>query len=156
MERILEICVYVVRQTSLETEVLMVHRSIEPNKGRWVPIGGLIRFDESPSQCALRELSNAGLLAKKAIFRGLISEISPVENKQWFLFAYVVTNFEGQSQDETEAGNLKWIRLSEITNLPKPQSDTIFGPRVLDLNSPFYEATMYFDENIKLVQVQEA
>jgi 8-oxo-dGTP diphosphatase len=153
--RILETCTYVIRQTALETEVLMLHRHVEPNKNRWVPIGGLIEFTESPLECALRELLVTGLTATKAIFRGLITEISPFEDKQWFLFVYMVTDFTGEVKYEIDKGHLQWFRLSEIASLSKPQSDTIFGPRVLDLKSPFYEATMYFDEDIKLTRVQE-
>ena len=115
----------------------MLNRSVEPNKDRWVPIGGLIEFTESPLESALRELLVTGLTATKVIFRGLITEISPFEKKQWFLFIYVVTDFTGEVKDEIDRGHLQWFRLSEIASLSKPQSDTIFGPRVSRLKISF-------------------
>lgn len=155
-ERILETCVYVISKAEEPNKVLLVQRSEGPNKGLWVQLGGKVGFDESPHDCALRELKRSGLKARQMLFRGLVTEISPIENKQWLLFIYVVTDFDGEIVNNFDDGRLSWVSLEALSSLPKPQSDNVFGPMVLDLKAPFYDTTMYFDDNKKLTRVEKA
>lgn len=155
-ERIIETCVYVISKDEEPNKVLLVKRSKEPNKSLWVPLGGEVGFDESPYGCALRELKRSGLKARRVLFRGLITEISPIENKQWLLFIYVVTDFDGEIVNNFDDGQLDWVSLETLSSLPKPQSDNVFGPMVLDLKAPFYDTTMYFDDNKKLTRIEKA
>ncbi len=37
-------------------EILLVKRSVDPQKGKWCLPGGFVEMDESPEQCCLREL----------------------------------------------------------------------------------------------------
>lgn len=159
-QRTLGTCVYVLRQQAKdegreEPEVLMMYRHKEPNLGLWVAPGGKVEMNESPRECALRELEEeTGLRGKEIIFRGLVTEISPLEDWQWLLFLYVVPEFEGEVHGDLREGRLKWVPLSALEELPIPQSDAIFGPAVLDLQGPFFEATMHYDQAVNLVKVQ--
>ncbi len=91
-KRRLGTCVYTLRQGMQELEVLMMYRHKEPNLGLWVAPGGKVETDESPRDCALRELEEeTGLRGKNIIFRGLVTEVSPLDHWQWLLFLYVVT-----------------------------------------------------------------
>ena len=91
---------------------------------------------------------------KKIIFRGLVTEVSPLDHWQWLLFLYVVTEFEGTLSEDLREGRLKWVPLSDLASLPIPQSDALFGPAVLDLQAPFFEAMMHFDHNLELINAQ--
>ncbi|MGB0384320.1 MAG: NUDIX hydrolase [Ardenticatenaceae bacterium] len=154
-QRTLGTCVYALRQGEQETEVLMMYRHKEPNLGLWVAPGGKVEMDESPRHCALRELEEeSGLRGKQIIFRGLVTEISPLDNWQWLLFLYVVTEFEGELRADLREGRLQWVPISALATLAIPQSDALFGPAVLDLSGPFFEATMHFDQNLKLINAQ--
>jgi 8-oxo-dGTP diphosphatase len=156
-KRTLGTCVYAVREGAEGHEVLMMHRHKEPNLGLWVAPGGKVELDESPLECALRELAEeTGLRAKETRLRGLVTELSPLAHWQWLLFIYVVTDFEGEVQEELREGRLEWIPVAELEQLPIPQSDALFGPPVLDLEGPFFEATMIFDEKLELQEARVA
>ncbi|MGH2542740.1 MAG: NUDIX hydrolase [Ardenticatenaceae bacterium] len=155
--RTLGTCVYALRQGEGGPEVLMMYRHKEPNLGLWVAPGGKVELDESPRECALRELAEeTGLRGREVLFRGLVTEISPVQHWQWLLFLYVVTEYEGEVREDLREGMLRWVTVTELARLPIPQSDAIFGPPVLDLARPFFEATMIFDERLKLVEARLA
>ncbi|MDQ4075321.1 MAG: NUDIX domain-containing protein [Chloroflexota bacterium] len=133
----------------------MMYRHKEPNLGLWVAPGGKVELDESPRECALRELEEeTGLRGKNVLFRGLVTEISPLQHWQWLLFLYVVTNFEGEVRADLREGRLRWIPVPDLKTLPIPQSDALFTPPILDLHHPFFEATMIFDDTLTLIEAR--
>ncbi|SRR5581483_12044767 len=154
IERILETCIYPTRNGAQGLEVLMMQPQGGANKGLWVPPGGKIMFDESPRECAIREMEKTGLYPSTILFRGMVTEISPFEHKQWLLFLYVSTSHQGETFSNIGEGKFQWYPLIDLPMLPKPQSDAIFGPAVLDLSSDFFEATMLFDASLKLVETR--
>lgn len=154
-KRTLGTCVYAVREGDFGREVLMMYRHKEPNLDLWVAPGGKVEIDESPRACAIRELAEeTGLRATDLHFRGLVTEVSPRGDWQWLLFIYVVTGFEGEIVGDEREGRLKWIPVTELETLPIPASDRYFGPVALDLNAPFFEAMMTFDDALDLVNVE--
>lgn len=139
-----------------DRRVLMMQRRKEPNLGLWVAPGGKIEIGESPYECAARELTEeTGLKAASLIFRGLITEVSPQPDWQWMLFLYVATNFSGDVGESHREGALKWWGVSEVPQLPIPQGDRVFFPRIIDLGNPFFDARFMYDKKLDLVQVIE-
>jgi 8-oxo-dGTP diphosphatase len=153
--RTLGTIIYCLRHNETGPEVLMMYRHKEPNLDLWVAPGGKVELHESPRECALRELEEeTGLRARHLLFRGLVTEVSPVEHWQWLLFIYVATEWEGELRGDEREGRLKWVPMADLAMLPIPASDARFGPAVLDLDSPFFEATMLFDEHLNLVEAR--
>ena len=104
--RVLGSVIYLLREGLAGQEVLMMRRNKQPNLGLWVAPGGKVELDESPHDCALRELAEeTGLSARNCTLRGLVTEISP--HWQWFLFIYVATESEGTLQGDEREGVLE-------------------------------------------------
>ena len=139
-----------------DDEVLLMQRHKEPNLGLWVAPGGKIEKDESPCECAFRELNEeTSLRAHKLFFRGLVSIVSPSIEQPCLQFVYVVTDFSGKLVADEREGALRWLPLAEAQQLPMPQANTIFFPRVIDLGQPFYQAKYIYDADWHITEVLE-
>jgi 8-oxo-dGTP diphosphatase len=113
-------------------EVLMMHRRQEPNLSQWTAPGGKIEVNESPAECAVRELQEeTGLVTHgRPELRVIATETSPLPNWQWLMFIYLVTDFSGQV-GQCDEGDLAWIPTGQVLSLPIPQADAIFFPFVV-------------------------
>ena len=137
-------------------KVLLMHRRKQPNLGQWTAPGGKVELDESPAECAVRELrEETGLVAiSKPELRLIITETSPLPNWQWLMFVYRIDQVIGQVTPCDE-GDLAWILPDQVSDLPIPQADAIFFPRVLD-GSPGPVAMKFeYDGDLRLVRWRE-
>lgn len=146
-ERILATLIYAV----CGGRVLLLHRSKEPNLGLWTAPGGKLEFDESPQECALRELlEETGLRGQNPRLRALITEISPRADYQWLMFIFVTDQVEGDllSCDGAQCpeGTLAWVPTAQVSQLPIPEADAIFFPQVMGSGPPFRAKFVYDDE----------
>ncbi len=149
MARKLTTLVYALR----DGQVLMMHRRKEPNLGQWTAPGGKIELHESPAECAVRELrEETGLVALgRPELRIIATEVSPLPDWQWLMFIYLVRQFTGEITAGAE-GDLAWIPVDQVLQLPIPQADAIFYPFVVG-NSPGPIAMKFtYDADLKLVQ----
>ena len=68
--RVLATLVYAVKGD----EVLLHRRVKDPNKGLWVAPGGKLEPDESPAECAIREMrEESGLELRELSLRGIMT-----------------------------------------------------------------------------------
>ena len=154
-ERILATLCYAIR----DDHVLLMHRAKEPNLDLWVAPGGKLEFDESPEECALRELyEETGLVARHARLRGLITEVSPRKDYQWIIFIFAVRELAGKGLDcqavDCPEGKLAWIPIERVASLPIPPADAIFFPRVIG-PGPLFRAKFVYDEQLGIVHWEE-
>ncbi len=150
MVRLATVLVYALRGR----QVLLMRRNKEPNLGLWVAPGGKIEIDESPYDAARREFcEETGLLAQELAWRGLCTEISPLPDWQWMLFVYVTRQFEGEMRPDLREGDLAWVDLDAYYHdLPIPQADRVFAPRILESDSGMFEAKFVYDADLALVE----
>jgi 8-oxo-dGTP diphosphatase len=149
--RILATLIYAVRGD----QVLMLHRNKEPNLGLWVAPGGKLEFDESPEECALRELlEETGLRGRHPRLRAIITEVSSRADYQWLMFVFITDQIEGAIMDYQEAecseGTLAWVPIAQVPDLAIPQADAIFFPQVMG-NGPLFRAKFIYDDQLGIV-----
>ena len=150
-ERILATLCYAQR----DGRVLLLHRSKEPNLGLWVAPGGKLEYDESPDECALRELEEeTGLIATSARLRGVITEVSPRDDYQWLIFIFVTRDFVGNMADceqmDCPEGKLAWVAVDEVVGYPIPEADAIFFPHIIG-DGPLFRAKFVYDRDLGVV-----
>ncbi len=147
MSRKLTTLVYALRHG----EVLMMHRRQEPNLGQWIAPGGKIEIDESPAECAVRELrEETGLVAHgQPELRVIATETSPLPNWQWLMFIYLVTDFSGEV-GHCDEGDLAWIPTGQVSCLPIPQADAIFYPFVIGDSPGPISMKFEYDADLRL------
>jgi len=139
-----------------EDQVLLMKRNKEPNLGLWVAPGGKIEKDEASYECAVRELrEETGLQAHEIHLRGIVSVVMPEILHPCMQFLYVVTDFTGELMADEREGVLHWWSVDEVQQLPMPQANAVFLPRVIDVNWPFYQAKYVYDADWQLVGVIE-
>lgn len=107
---------------------LMLYRNQkenDPNKGKWIGIGGHIEKYETPDECFLREVrEETGIILENFIKRGIVDFISDTaENERMHIYTATVDNPNFAECDE---GTLKWIPKKEILNLNLWEGDKFF------------------------------
>jgi 8-oxo-dGTP diphosphatase len=137
-------------------QVLMMRRNKEPNLGLWVAPGGKIETDESPYECAVRELrEETGLTAHELQLRGIVSIVMPELEQHCMQFLYAVTDFSGQLVTDEREGELRWWTEEAALQLPVPADVSVSLPKVLDMSETFYQAKCVFDAEWQLLEVVE-
>ena len=135
--------------------MLLLHRNKEPNKGLWIAPGGKLELDESPQECALRELwEETGLRGRNPRLRGLITEVSPRHDYQWLIFIFMVQQPERNSASgelvDCREGKLAWVPIDQVLQLPIPAADAIFFPHVIG-DGPIFRAKFVYDSQLGIV-----
>ena len=109
---------------------LMLNRdkkAVDENKGKWIGVGGHLEQDESPEECALREIKEeTGLAVRNLRLRGIITFILPDWGNE-LTFLYTASADSGQVAECSE-GTLKWIPLERVPDLPLWEGDRVFLP----------------------------
>ena len=126
-------------------EVLMMHRTRKKNDmnhDKWIAVGGRFEKDESPEDCALREVKEeTGLTMTAWQYRGVVLFLNdqyPPERMHLF----TSDAFEGELTDCDE-GELVWLPKEQLDTLPQWEGDRIFH-RLLKEEVPFFELELVY------------
>lgn len=131
---------------------LMLHRvkkENDCNKDKWIGIGGKFEDRESPEECVLREVyEETALTLESLMYRGIVTFVSD-EWETEYMHLFTSDKFSGtliKSEDCTE-GDLEWVKISEVKNLPLWEGDKIF----LDLiarGAPFFSLKLEYKGDV--------
>ncbi|MBF0226526.1 MAG: NUDIX domain-containing protein [Desulfobacterales bacterium] len=95
-------------------EVLLVKRSVPPQKGLWCLPGGFMELGESPEKCALRELKEeTGIL-------GLIYKclgVTAIKSKMYdtiLMMGYLIKDYSGEIFPGDDAEDAKFFKLEKL------------------------------------------
>jgi 8-oxo-dGTP diphosphatase len=137
-------------------QVLLLKRTKEPNLGLWVAPGGKIEVDESPYECAIRELyEETGLYAQEMHFRGVVSIVMPMMVEPCLQFLFTSTEFVGELAADEREGILGWWSIQDFHDLEMPPANARFLPQAIDMKRPFYQAKYVYNSEWQLIETIE-
>ncbi len=150
MSYVLSVLVYVQRGD----EVLVMRRNKAPNLGLWIAPGGKVEVGESPYETACREiLEETGLTVAQLRLRGFCTEVSPLPEWNWMLFIYTTRTFSGVIRPDRREGDFAWLPIATyLHDVPIPQADAVFAPRILQGDEALFQAKFVYDQHLKLVE----
>ncbi len=129
-----------------ENKTLMLYRNKKENdyhEGKWNGLGGKFEPGESPEECAIREVKEeSGLTVKSLKLKGIITFPMFDTKEDWYVFLYVIDEFEGELIDSPE-GKLEWIENDKLTELNLWDGDQIFIPWLFE--DKFFSAKFNYD-----------
>ena len=150
--RVLATLVYAIRGD----EVLLHRRVKDPNKGLWVAPGGKLEPDESPTECAVREMKEeTGLEIEGPVLRGIMTEVSPRPDYQWITFIFAAERWSGTLAPAAGIGEFKWIRTSEVFALDIPPTDQIFFARVIRVHDRPFLLKFTYDADLRITRMED-
>ncbi len=124
---------------------LMLHRikkENDLNHDKWVGIGGKFEDKESPEDCNFREtLEETGLTLNSYKYCGIVTFISDIWETE-YMHIFYSDDFVGELKPCDE-GELCWVDIKEIYNLPIWEGDKIFL-RLIEEKSPFFSLKLEY------------
>ncbi|MFP4459645.1 MAG: NUDIX hydrolase [Candidatus Zixiibacteriota bacterium] len=100
-----------------DNKVLLVKRGAEPKKGMWCLPGGFMEVDESPEDCAIRELKEETALdANTYELLGLYSQ-KDGRYMNVLLMGYFIDEYEGSPIAADDAIDIGWFSYDELPRL---------------------------------------
>ena len=150
--RVLATLVYAIR----DDEVLLHRRVKDPNKDLWVGPGGKLEADESPTECALREMrEESGLAIEDPLLRGIMTEVSPRPDYQWITFIFAATRWRGALAPDPAIGEFRWVRTADVFGLPIPPTDRIFFARVIRVADRPFLLKFTYDADLRITKMED-
>jgi 8-oxo-dGTP diphosphatase len=131
-------------------QTLLVHRNKRPDDqhlGKYNGLGGKMIPEEDIYTCLVRELyEEAGITCEKVVLRGIINwtGFGPL-GENWLGFIYRVDRFRGTPRLSNEEGDLKWVDIADILDLPMWEGDKYFLPLVFDDDPRVFNGYMPYD-----------
>ena len=134
---------------------LMLHRTKKEkdyNKDKWIGIGGKFENGESPEDCAVREVrEETGLVIEPSDLEycGIVTfvDVSQPEAYTEFMHVFRARKFSGELKTDCPEGELEWVPLSKLRELPHWQADEIFYD-FLAQNHPFFSLKCIYKNNV--------
>ena len=125
---------------------LMLHRvkkKNDLNQDKWVGIGGKFEDKESPEECNKREVfEETGLTLNSARYCGIVTFVSDIWETE-YMHIFHSEDFSGEIK-ECDEGNLEWVEISRLYNLPIWEGDKIFL-KLIEEYTPFFSLKLEYE-----------
>jgi 8-oxo-dGTP diphosphatase len=127
--------------------VLLVHRNRRPNDqhfGKYNGLGGKLDPAEDVVTGMLREVrEEAGIECHSFSLRGTVSWPGfGQQGEDWFGFIFRVETWSGQAKDENAEGDLEWVEVDRLLELPLWEGDRYFLPLVFEPDGRQFHGVM--------------
>ena len=131
---------------------LLLRRSREPNRDKYVPVGGKLEPHEPPRAAARREcFEETGIdLPETALqFCGILTETSPVDYN-WISYIYLaeIAPLPAPACDE---GTLEWIAHADLPTVPTPPTDAAIYACLQRGERFVFDAT--YDDQLRMIRL---
>ena len=135
-----------------EDQFLLLKRGKEPNKGKYVPVGGKLDPFEDPYSAAVRETrEETGIEVDRLQYAGVLIESSPTAYN-WQCNIYVA-DIPYQEAPFCDEGELSWIRYDQIPDLPTPPTDWIIYQYLV--KGQVFAFNAILDEELNLLSMDD-
>ncbi len=133
---------------------LMLHRVKkvnDVNKDKWIGVGGGFWENESPEDCARREVyEETGLTVGRLSLRAVVTfVIEGGECEQMFVFT--TSDYTGKIK-ECDEGVLEWVPKKKLYDMDIWEGDKIFLRKIENPSEPFFTLKLVYDKNGKLLE----
>ncbi len=131
--------------------VLLIHRNARPDDqhlGKYNGLGGKLDRDEDVLAGFQREIrEESALECEQLSLRGTVSWPGFGRNgEDWLAFVFLVSRYSGTPLLRNPEGELEWIPIARILDLPLWEGDRHFLPLVFDRDPrPFHGVMPYRD-----------
>ncbi len=134
------------------TELLLLERAREPNRGLFTPLGGKLDRWEAPRAAAIREIREEAGLADAAVrLAGTLVETAPGAYNWWS--AVYVAEIARIPLPPCAEGILHWVPREGLGAVPMPATDRHLYD-YLDRGAPFALSAEY-DAELRLLRLEE-
>ena len=137
----------------------MLHRTKKENDynhDKWIGIGGKFENGESPEDCAIREVreeTGLEIAPKNLRYCGLVTFLDTSDTAEVyteFMHVFHAEKFSGSLISDCNEGDLEWVPLSKLGELPQWEADEIFQNFVIQ-RKPFFSLKVIYKNN-KLIE----
>jgi 8-oxo-dGTP diphosphatase len=129
------------------SRVLLVHRnarSDDEHLGKYNGLGGKMEPEEDIVECMRREIrEEAEIECSDMSLRGSINWPGFGKNgEDWLGFVFLINRFEGTPPARNAEGELEWVPLDRLYELPMWEGDRHFLPLVFDSDPRAFHGVM--------------
>ena len=126
----------------------------KPRHGWYAMPGGKMEPGESVHESVLREVEEeTGLvIAKPQLYSvaTMLKESAPSSTKEWMMFTFKTDQFSGEVVEESPEGQLEWIPISKLDQIPTAPSDRLIHQYIINKDQPLY-GSFNLDEKDQLI-----
>lgn len=133
-------------------ETLLIHRNArkdDTHLDKYNGLGGKMRPDEDVVSCMKREIrEEAGIECEEIILRGTINWTGFGPNgENWLGFIFRIDRFSGTPFEKNTEGELSWVDIGRLGELPMWEGDRFFLPMIFDDDPRIFHGYMPYEEN---------